>query len=275
MVEAKQLQLTSDEYFYTCWASYRSVVSEDLKSVIDYFKPYYKILSKLALGEYFWYIFDNDFPTPKVHLAGGATEKLTSCSNDAFLRLNAKEYFDLIHPDDVNYAFSFLGKSFKLIFSLSEEQRQEFNSLIYYRVKAAGGEYRWMAVQYPAMYFDEKNRFLYGLCLISDVHHLIPADAKPMMTILNGVTNRQQHFTCYTTENMSSVHPETVSVSKTEKLILSLLAQGKASKEIGATLGLAKNTIDNYRQRLLKKFQVSSSAELVMKVHVFRNNFIS
>jgi DNA-binding CsgD family transcriptional regulator len=30
-------------------------------------------------------------------------------------------------------------------------------------------------------------------------------------------------------------------------------------------LGITKNTVDNHRQRLLKKFGVTSSAELVIK----------
>ena len=41
--------------------------------------------------------------------------------------------------------------------------------------------------------------------------------------------------------------------------------QGKASKQIADILGITKNTVDNHRQRLLKKFGVHSSAELVIK----------
>lgn len=273
MVEVKQIQLTTHEYFYSCWQNYRTVVTKDLRSVIDFFEPYYKIMPKLAMGEYAWYIFDNDFPNPKIQVSGGAIEKLTPFSASNFLKINYKEYFGMIHPDDVNYAFTFLGKSFKLLFSLAEDQRQDYNILIYFRIRNNTGEYRWVSMQYPAMYFDNKNHFMYGLCLFSDVNHLIAADTKPMMTILNNTNNTQQHFTCYTTENTDLTEDGCVIVSNREKDIIGLMTQGKASKEIGNILGISKNTVDNHRQKLLRKFNVSSSAELVMKVHLFKSGY--
>lgn len=273
MLEVKQIKLTSHKYFFSCWENYRTEVKEDLRTVIDFFQPYYKILPKLALGEYGWYIFDNDFPNPKIKVAGGLIEKLTPYTIEHFLNLNYKEYFGMIHPDDVNYAFSFLGKSFKMLFSLSEEQRHEINAHIYFRMKNNNQEYRWVAIQYPAMYFDEKNHFMYGLCLMSDVHHLMAIDAKPMMTIIKNNQKAQQVFTCYTTENADFAEDDGVLVSKREQDIIALMTQGKASKEIGGLLGISKNTVDNHRQRLLKKFNVASSAELVMKVHLFKRGY--
>lgn len=273
MLEVKQIPLTKHEYFFSCWETYRTVVTKDIRSVMDFFQPYYKMMPKLAMGEYGWYIFDNNFPNPKIQLAGGAIEKLTPCNQDGFTKLSYKEYFDLIHPDDVNYAFTFFGKSFRLLFSLSEDQRLDYNILIYFRSRNYKNEYRWLAVHYPAMYFDSKNNFMYGLCLFSDVHHLMTPDSKPMMTILDNSSNRQQLFTCYTPENTDFSDGSCVAVSKREQDIISLMTQGKASKEIGNILGISKNTVDNYRQKLLRKFNVASSAELVMKVHLFKSGF--
>lgn len=273
MIEVKQIKLTSQEYFFSCWENYKTAVTEDLRSAIDFFQPYYKILPKLALGEYGWYIFDNNLPSPKIQAAGGAIEKLTPYSLTNFLKVEYKEYFSMIHPDDVNYAYTFLGKSFRLYFSLSEHRRQDYNVLIYFRIRNSKNEYIWVAMQYPAMYFDNKNRFMYGLCLFSDVNHLMGPDSKPMMTILNNYDNTQQSFTCYTTENTDLSENCCVIVSKREKEIIGLMTQGKASKEIGSMLGISKNTVDNYRQKLLRKFNVSSSAELVMKVHLFKSGF--
>jgi two-component system, LuxR family, sensor histidine kinase TtrS len=50
-----------------------------------------------------------------------------------------------------------------------------------------------------------------------------------------------------------------------EREIIAQLSQGKSSKQIADILGISKNTVDNHRQNLLKKFEVTSSAELVVK----------
>jgi DNA-binding NarL/FixJ family response regulator len=54
-------------------------------------------------------------------------------------------------------------------------------------------------------------------------------------------------------------------VTKRESEIIALLSQGKSSKQISDILNISKNTVDNHRQNLLKKFDVTSSAELVIK----------
>ncbi len=93
-------------------------------------------------------------------------------------------------------------------------------------------------------------------------------DAEPMMTILDTTNNTHQVFMCYSPLNELGVQKTAPIVSKREKEIIALLSQGKASKQISDILGITKNTVDNHRQRLLKKFDVTSSAELVMKALV-------
>ena len=270
MTQVKQIQLTSHKHFYSCWQAYKSFVKRDVQAAISYFEPYFNILPKLAMGEYYWNIFDNGFPASKILYAGGAVEKLTPYTLNDYLKITPHEYFSIMHPDDVNYAFSFLGKSFRMLFALPKNERNNYNVTIYYRVKNAKGDYLWNAMQCPALYFDDNGRFLYGLSIYSDVTHLMQPDAKPMMTILNNTGKTQQVFTCYTPENVDYLETEYAIITKREKEIIALLAQGKASKEIAYILGLAKNTVDNYRQKLLKKFNASSSTELVIKANFFK-----
>jgi DNA-binding NarL/FixJ family response regulator len=54
-------------------------------------------------------------------------------------------------------------------------------------------------------------------------------------------------------------------ITKREREIVALLSQGKSSKQISEILFISKNTVDNHRQNLLRKFDVNSSAELVIK----------
>lgn len=50
---------------------------------------------------------------------------------------------------------------------------------------------------------------------------------------------------------------------KKELRILKLIAESLTSKQIAKQLGLSKRTVDNYRQRLLKKLRVNNTAGLL------------
>ncbi|KXH84347.1 response regulator [Chryseobacterium kwangjuense] len=56
---------------------------------------------------------------------------------------------------------------------------------------------------------------------------------------------------------------EPIHLTKREKQIIRLLAQGKTSNNIAQELFLSPLTVDTYRKNLLQKFQVKNSAELV------------
>ena len=51
-----------------------------------------------------------------------------------------------------------------------------------------------------------------------------------------------------------------------ERDIAALLIERKTGKEIGKALGISPRTVDVYRTRLLRKYGVASTAELVMKL---------
>ncbi len=56
-------------------------------------------------------------------------------------------------------------------------------------------------------------------------------------------------------------------LTKREKQILKLIAQGKTSQTIGEELFLSPLTIDTHRKNLLQKFQVKNVAELIMSAN--------
>jgi len=52
-------------------------------------------------------------------------------------------------------------------------------------------------------------------------------------------------------------------LSERERQVLGMVARGYTSKEIGARLYLAPSTVDTYRDRLMKKLELTTRAELV------------
>lgn len=67
----------------------------------------------------------------------------------------------------------------------------------------------------------------------------------------------------YIDENTTIGSSEKVILSRREKEILALIANGKTSKQIGEELFIAKTTVDSHRKNMLRKLKLSSANELV------------
>jgi len=65
--------------------------------------------------------------------------------------------------------------------------------------------------------------------------------------------------------DISGQRPE-VELTPREKQVVMRLGQGQTSKEIARELGLSPRTIDDYRARLLRKFDVRNIAELLSRI---------
>lgn len=61
----------------------------------------------------------------------------------------------------------------------------------------------------------------------------------------------------------AGVHRDMPALTKREKQLLQLLAEGKTTTMIADELFLSRFTVDTYRKNLLKKFDVKNSTELV------------
>lgn len=62
-------------------------------------------------------------------------------------------------------------------------------------------EYKWNSIQYPALYFDENDQFLYGMVLYTNVDHLMKPDVTSIMTVLDATMPDKQLFTYYSSND--------------------------------------------------------------------------
>lgn len=260
-----KLEVISEEHFFRYWESKRVIQDIAPKKVMGYFKSFIQTIPRTAFGEYYWQIFDNAKPYPRIISVGGSVEKLTPLTPDELLQADYKEFFKIFHPADLEQTFTFISRAYNILFGLDESARKNMNICIYTRIKNYQNVYHWNCLQYPALNFDEDGNFLFGMALYTNVNHLMKSAVQPMMTILDSTNQRCQLFKCIDAKAMSEESRLYPVVTRREREIISLLSQGKASKQIGHILGIQKNTVDNHRQRLLKKFGVRSSAELVFK----------
>jgi DNA-binding CsgD family transcriptional regulator len=266
--ELFKFEIISPKTFFEYWDSTKANSQKQADEVINFFKPFVDTIPKLALGEYYWQIFNNAQPVPKILMVGGDVEKMTITDAEGLINMDFAGFFSFFHPDDLNQVLTYVAKIFEMMLGMAPDKRINFNYTIYSRVRNGAGEFIWNSLQYPAIYFDENDTYLFGMSLYTNVNHLMKPDAEAMLTVLDSSQKTQQIFTCYSPSNQDGTELILPKISKREKEVIALLSQGKASKQISDILGITKNTVDNHRQRLLKKFNVASSAELVVKAYM-------
>lgn len=251
------------EQFYSYWDKNKTIDSVKKSDILRLFRPYIQALQRLAQSQYYWQIFENTQPNPKILFAGGAVSQLTPVKQKELIKISPDTFFTFFHPEDKTAVFSFLVKMHEILSNKSMKERERFTFCIYLRIKNKTGEYLWNCMQYPSIFFDEFNNIKLAMVTYTNVHNLSTALTQPMLTILEQISEDKQELTTIFAQNESTL--TLPKLSKREKEILHFLSKGKSSKQISAILGIAKSTVDNHRQRLLKKFEVLSSAQLIAK----------
>jgi PAS domain S-box-containing protein len=70
----------------------------------------------------------------------------------------------------------------------------------------------------------------------------------------------------WTFEDLSSRRPVTAELTAREREVAAHLMGGLTSKEIGRALSISHRTVEIYRARLMRKYQASTTADLVHKL---------
>jgi len=67
-------------------------------------------------------------------------------------------------------------------------------------------------------------------------------------------------------EDMSEQRPVKAGLTGREREVAAKLLEGQTSKEIGRTLGISHRTVEIYRARLMRKYDASTTGDLVHKL---------
>jgi len=67
-------------------------------------------------------------------------------------------------------------------------------------------------------------------------------------------------------EDLEATRPVTVELTSRERDVASLLVTGATAKEIARQLGLSPRTVEHYRTRLINKYEVRTTHELITRL---------
>ncbi|MBC8110296.1 MAG: response regulator transcription factor [Verrucomicrobia bacterium] len=236
---------------------------------LTYFADIVPQLNKFALGTYCWFI--SDMTQPKIIAGGGMTKQVTGFDLEQFLEdLTFMQY--VTHPEDVEKCTAFAMQSLYLKKHMQPTKRKHLNVNFYCRGNLAVNACKWLMFQAVEEVFDEEDNLLFCLTTLTDISHL-RKKGEPMMTIFNTFDEENQVFYCLNVgDSLVLSEPVKTRLTVKEKEILKYLAMGKASKQIAAELKVSVKTVDNHRQKMLRKTGTASSPALVM--HAVENGWL-
>lgn len=160
---------------------------------------------------------------------------------------------DRIHPDDRPQILKYQIEHGQYIYSLSPEERNDYEQIFQYRMLNAKGRYINVISRQQVLEKDRNGK----AWIIMGIMDISP-DQIPAEKIKRTVINRK------TGEILAPAFvPAEKQLTNREKEILLLIRQGFLSKEIADKLCISIYTVNNHRKNILAKLNVDNVMEAI------------
>ncbi|MFD2917941.1 LuxR C-terminal-related transcriptional regulator [Psychroserpens luteus] len=176
------------------------------------------------------------------------------------LKTNGMRYFwRRIHPDDIKGWLTALNELMEFTLSeISEEKRERANYTWNFRFKNADDVYVNIIQNTTPLAFDSDGKPIIGLAHYTVLHPNIKMELNASAKLLNEQNEYETiYFNNFSQKLLSEV------VSNRERDVIRLLLQDYSSKLISEKLNISPHTVDTHRRNILKKFNISSTGELI------------
>lgn len=165
-----------------------------------------------------------------------------------------------LHPDDRSW-FLAIGSGIVDFFSqLPVEKMLKYKVRYDIRFRKQNGEYARILYQGILLEHDETGRFLRTLSVHTDITYL-KHEGKPVLSFIG--MDGEPSYRDVAFQNTFIESKEELTAR--EKEVLTLLIEGKLSKEISSILKISKQTVDTHRKNMLHKKKLSNTGELIGK----------
>ena len=158
-----------------------------------------------------------------------------------------KELMKRFHEDDIVEKLALELQFITFVKTLPEECRQDYYLQHVLRMRDANDQYVYVTHRIYYLHYDNSGNVLLALCL-----YTIATPEQHQVGIINSLTG----------EKVKEISTEiTTLLSEREKVVLRMIGEGKASKEIADKLCISTHTVNGHRQNILKKIGASNSTE--------------
>lgn len=160
-----------------------------------------------------------------------------------------------IHPDDREELVDYQIEHGQFIYSLPQEERNDYQQIFQMRMLNARQEYVNVISRHQVIQKDKNGK----AWIVMGVMDLSP-DQTPAGRVKRTVINRK------TGEILASAAiPADQQLTKREIEILKLIRQGFLSKEIAYKLNLSIYTVNNHRKNILAKLKANNVVEAIIR----------
>ena len=216
---------------------------------------YKKLLNFFQVGDYYYFLFNVkdvsfDVVSPQV------TPVLGYEPQD----VDVPFFMDCIHPDDRPWFLAFETRTAVFLSELPIEKLMKYKVRYDFRFRKKDGNYIRILHQVAVVEHDEAGGLIRTLGVHTDISQL-KNEGKPVMSLIG-----MEGEPSYLNIDVQNILIESRQVlTNREKQVLTLLIEGKPSKEIGEILHISKQTVDKHRKNMLGKNNLNNTGELVAK----------
>lgn len=156
------------------------------------------------------------------------------------------DIFNIVHPDDLLNKHLQELRFLNFLKTIPHAEKEDFYSVINLQMRLPSGAYIQMQHRMFYVTSQDNGNIHLALCIYGFAPNI------PTYDIINTKTGKGYH---------SELQDKTEILTKREKEILSLIEQGKLSKEIASRLSISINTVNRHRQNILEKLRVGNALE--------------
>lgn len=163
----------------------------------------------------------------------------------------------LIHPQDSIYLWKMLIRVWQYLLAQPCAKRELYQYNCDYRIKKANNDWMRILEQNTIIKTDQKGNITHLLGMCTDI-----TNWRKSSTLTASVVSKtkEQCFMCTSAEEVQS-REETL--SKREREVLQLIAQGYNSKFIADRLCISFHTVNTHRQKMIAKTNTKNTGRLV------------
>lgn len=164
-------------------------------------------------------------------------------------------FFSIMHPEDLRFVIDTSLKTYEFLYGLPIEERESYKLSFEYRSRQADGVYVRMLQQVVVLELNGNGQ-IYLVLIVNDRSPYADIDSEPQRSLCHIPTGKEVLF------SSKRDHNQHVLTSR-ESEILGLISKGYLSREIASVLQISINTVNNHRQRIIEKLQVTNCTEAV------------
>lgn len=229
-------------------------VSDKLSDVSLELEIHKKLLNIFQVGDYYYYIFnlknlEMEFMSKEMEAVLGY--KVSD--------MNLTSLFNKIHPEDQPWFLNIENKAVEFLSQLSIEQVPNYKVRYDYRMQKSDGSYMRVLQQVITLEYSDTGGILKTLGVHTDISHL-KMEGKPVLSFIG--LNGEPSFIDVDIEKVFGI--SSGFLSNRESQILSMLIDGKETKEIASTLFISPSTVSTHRKNLLAKTKAKNTADMIV-----------